>query len=114
LSFPTVSITLTADIPARQQGVAGGLSVTTQQAPPSRHHPAGRRRRRARGACHRRRRPHARRPEMFPLCDLTGTLLAYSATYRKAAPETVDVPSRVLYDPRWHIHGLGRFASAPE
>ena len=25
---------------------------------------------------------------------------------RSEAAETVDVPSRVLYDPRWHIHGL--------
>src|SRR5712691_10963588 len=32
IAFPTVSITVTAGIPARQQGVAGGLFVTAQQA----------------------------------------------------------------------------------
>jgi hypothetical protein len=31
ITFPTVSITVTAGIPARQQGVAGGLFVTAQQ-----------------------------------------------------------------------------------
>lgn len=31
IAFPTVSITVTAGIPARQQGVAGGLFVTAQQ-----------------------------------------------------------------------------------
>ena len=31
LAFPTVSIAVTAGIPARQQGVAGGLFVTAQQ-----------------------------------------------------------------------------------
>jgi hypothetical protein len=32
IAFPTVFITVTAGIPARQQGVAGGLFVTAQQA----------------------------------------------------------------------------------
>ena len=31
IAFPTVSIAVTAGIPARQQGVAGGLFVTAQQ-----------------------------------------------------------------------------------
>ena len=53
IAFPTVSITVTAGIPARQQGVAGGLFVTAQQAGAAvglaRHH---------------RRCPHTRHPQL--------------------------------------------------
>ena len=35
IAFPTVSIAVTAGIPARQQGVAGGLFVTAQQVGPA-------------------------------------------------------------------------------